>query len=104
MAAGVGQRRDARQASAALGKALACREGTGRRALAGGRAGRRAEVEKGAWRCSPAVDTPILRMPASLGELCPAPETVTDLRGGFLVFLPTPFPKSLRENTCCSLR
>lgn len=85
----MGQRRDARKASAALGRVTAGREGTGRRALAGGQAGGRAEVEKGARRRSLAVD----RMPASLGELCLIPEAVTDLRGGFLVFLPPPLPQ-----------
>lgn len=89
----MGQRRDARQASAALGRATAGREGTGRRALAGGLAGGRAEVEKGAQRLSIAVDTLFLRMPASLGELCLTPEAVTDLRGGFLVFLPPLLPQ-----------
>lgn len=89
----MGQRRDARKASAALGRVAAGREGTGRRALSGGQAGGRAEVEKGARRRSLAVDSLFLRMPASLGELCLTPEAVTDLRGGFLVFLPPPLPQ-----------
>lgn len=75
------------------------REGIGRRALAGGQAGGRAEVEKGARRRSIAVDTLFLRMPASLGELCLTPEAVTDLRGGFLVFLPPTPSQNHSEKT-----